>query len=94
MTTVLLLLLLQVHSLIGDYHTGLQALYPLNLFDKAGLFTASQSGAHISLYYYASFAYLMLQRYTDSGRCVTRGMLFELCICEACTHIVATTPLA
>jgi hypothetical protein len=58
----------QVHSLIGDYHTGLQCLHPLNLFDKTHLYTPVLSSCHISLFYYASFAYLMLQRYTDAGR--------------------------
>jgi hypothetical protein len=58
----------QVHCLIGDYHTGLQSLYPLNLFERNKLYTQQLSGCHITLYYYASFAYLMLQRYTDAGR--------------------------
>lgn len=58
----------QVHSLIGDYHTGLQSLYPLNLFDKTHLYTPTISSCHIALFYYASFGYLMLQRYTDAGR--------------------------
>lgn len=59
---------LRVHSLIGDYYTGLQALYPLNLFDKRQLFTSKLPSCHISLFYYASFAYLMLRRYTDAAR--------------------------
>jgi hypothetical protein len=59
---------LQVHCLIGDYHTGLQSLFPLNLFERSKLYTVVLSGCHITLYYYASFAYLMLQRYTDAGR--------------------------
>jgi len=61
--------LLRVHSLIGDYHTGLAALYPLNIHDRSNLFTAKLPGCHISTYYYAGFAYLMLRRYTDAGRC-------------------------
>ena len=60
--------LLRVHSLIGDYHTGLAALYPLNIHDRSNLFTAKLPGCHISTYYYAGFAYLMLRRYTDAGR--------------------------
>jgi hypothetical protein len=57
-----------VHSLIGDYHTGLQCLFPLSLFDRGQLYTQLLSSCHITLFYYASFAYLMLQRYTDAGR--------------------------
>ena len=63
------LLLVQVHSLIGDYHTGLQCLFPLNIFDKTHLYTPLISSCHITLFYYSSFAYIMLQRYTDAGRC-------------------------
>eukprot|EP00878_Enallax_costatus_P013369 GHUV01013977.1.p1 GENE.GHUV01013977.1~~GHUV01013977.1.p1 ORF type:complete len:491 (+),score=162.12 GHUV01013977.1:606-2078(+) len=61
---------LRVHCLLGDYHTGLQCLYPLSLFDKSNMYTVLLSGCHITLFYYASFAYLMLQRYTDAGRCL------------------------
>lgn len=57
-----------MHCLIGDYHTGLQCLFPLSLFDRTHLYTPALSGCHINLFYYASFAYLMLQRYTDAGR--------------------------
>jgi translation initiation factor 3 subunit L len=60
--------LLRVHSLIGDYHTGLAALFPLNLFERRHLFTPKLPACHISLFYYAGFAYLMLRRYTDAGR--------------------------
>lgn len=62
----------QVHSLIGDYHTGLQCLFPLNIFDKTHLYTPLISSCHITLFYYSSFAYVMLQRYTDAGRWVYR----------------------
>jgi translation initiation factor 3 subunit L len=34
------------------------------------MYTPLLSGCHINLFYYASFAYLMLQRYTDAGRCL------------------------
>eukprot|EP00775_Hariotina_reticulata_P005213 gene5213-5451_t len=53
-------------SLIGQ----LRSLYPLNIFDRAHLYTQLLSSCHINLFYYASFAYLMLQRYTDAGRCL------------------------
>jgi hypothetical protein len=62
----------QVHSLIGDYHTGLQCLFPLNIFDKTHLYTPLISSCHITLFYYSSFAFIMLQRYTDAGRYVAR----------------------
>jgi translation initiation factor 3 subunit L len=43
-------------------------LFPLNLFDKTHLYTPTISSCHIALFYYASFGYLMLQRYTDAGK--------------------------
>jgi hypothetical protein len=49
-------------------------LYPLNIFDRAHLYTQLLSSCHINLFYYASFAYLMLQRYTDAGRCEKSGL--------------------
>lgn len=61
---------LRVHALIGDYSTGLSALYPLNLFERRGLFTSSLPPAHISLFYYASFSYLALRRYSDAAACL------------------------
>uniref|UniRef100_A0A383V606 Eukaryotic translation initiation factor 3 subunit L n=1 Tax=Tetradesmus obliquus TaxID=3088 RepID=A0A383V606_TETOB len=61
---------LRVHCLIGDYSTGLQSLFPLNLFERGKLYTQLLSGCHITLFYYSSFAYVMLQRYTDAGRCL------------------------
>lgn len=61
---------LRVHALVGDYATGLSALFPLNLFERRTLFTAQLPPSHISLFYYASFSYLMLRRYSDSARCL------------------------
>ena len=61
---------LRVHALVGDYATGLSALYPLNLFERRGLFTATLPPAHISLYYYGCFSYLMLRRYSDAATCL------------------------
>ena len=61
---------LRVHALVGDYATGLSALYPLNLFERRNLFTAQLPPAHIALMYYASFSYIMLRRYSDAARCL------------------------
>lgn len=61
---------LRVHALVGDYATGLRALKPLNLFERRGLFTAQLPAAHISLFYYASFSYLMLRRPSDAASCL------------------------
>lgn len=68
--------LLRVHCLIGDYHTGLRALYPLNLFEPRHLFTQKIALCHITLYYYASFAYIMMRRYIDAARCLNTILSF------------------
>lgn len=62
--------LCRVHCLVGDYCTGLRALYPLNLFDRASLYTPKIPVAHITLYYHASFCYVMMRRYHDAARCL------------------------
>lgn len=49
---------------------ALQALHPLNPHLKAHLLTPKLPTCHITLYYYAAFAYMMLRRYTDAGACL------------------------
>lgn len=54
--------LLRVHTLIGDYHSGLKALYPLNINDRTNLFAPKIAGCNIALYYYGGFCYMMMRR--------------------------------
>lgn len=68
--------LLRVHCLIGDYHTGLKALYPINMNDRTNLFTPEIAGCNISLYYYGGFAYLMMRRYIDAARCFNTILMY------------------
>mmetsp|Transcript_32450 Transcript_32450/g.39280 ORF Transcript_32450/g.39280 Transcript_32450/m.39280 type:complete len:525 (-) Transcript_32450:495-2069(-) len=56
--------LLRVHTLIGDYHSALKAIDPIDL-DKPGMFTKT-SGCYITTLYYVGFSYLQLRRYTDA----------------------------
>jgi hypothetical protein len=67
---------LRVHALVGDYHTGLSALFPLNLFERRTLLTAQLPPAHISLFYYASFSYIMLRRYSDAAACLNAVLAY------------------
>ncbi|GFH09297.1 eukaryotic translation initiation factor 3 subunit L, partial [Haematococcus lacustris] len=61
--------LLRVHTLIGDYHTALKVVYPINFNDpRAYLFTPKIVGAHISLMYHAGFCYMVMRRYLDASR--------------------------
>ncbi|KAL6771281.1 hypothetical protein ACKKBF_B34645 [Auxenochlorella protothecoides x Auxenochlorella symbiontica] len=62
--------LLRVHSVLGDYVAGLQALAPLNPFNRRHLFTTKIAMSNITLFYYSAFAYLMLQRYLDAAKCL------------------------
>lgn len=53
--------LLRVHCLLGDYHTGLKCLLPIDI-SQQGVFT-SVIGSHITTIYHYGFANLMLRRY-------------------------------
>lgn len=53
--------LLRVHCLLGDYHTGLKCLLPIDITQQ-GVYT-SVIGSHITTIYHYGFASLMLRRY-------------------------------
>ncbi|GLC72487.1 hypothetical protein PLESTF_001252900 [Pleodorina starrii] len=67
--------LMRVHCLVGDYYTALKAVYPLNLHERTHLFTPCILGAHITLFYYGGFSYLMQRRYLDAARCFNAVLL-------------------
>ncbi|KAL0323840.1 UNVERIFIED_CONTAM: Eukaryotic translation initiation factor 3 subunit L [Sesamum calycinum] len=52
--------LLRVHCLLGDYHTGLKCLVPIDI-SQQGVYT-SVIGSHITTIYHYGFANLMLRR--------------------------------
>lgn len=52
--------LLRVHCLLGDYHTGLKCLQPIDITQQ-GVYT-SVIGSHITTIYHYGFANLMLRR--------------------------------
>jgi translation initiation factor 3 subunit L len=58
--------LLRVHCLLGDYHTGLKCLLPIDI-SQQGVYT-SVIGSHITTIYHYGFANLMLRRYTEAIR--------------------------
>ncbi|KAK4058739.1 hypothetical protein OIO90_000183 [Microbotryomycetes sp. JL221] len=68
--------LLRVHVLLGDYTLALQMLEGIDLNKKA-LFTRVTS-AHVSVYYYVGFSYLMLGRYPDAIRSFSHILFFVL----------------
>lgn len=53
--------LLRVHCLLGDYHTGLKCIQPIDL-SQQGVYTIV-IGSHIATIYHYGFANLMLRRY-------------------------------
>ncbi|WZN66006.1 subunit L of translation initiation factor 3 [Chloropicon roscoffensis] len=67
--------LLRVHCILGDYHGGLQAMEPLDLHNKQGLYT-KVTLCHISTSYYTGFCYLMMRRYLDAIRVFNSGLSF------------------
>lgn len=71
-----LVALLRVHTLIGDYHSALKAVYPINVFDRNYLFTPKIVGANITLFYYAGFSYLMMRRYVDAAKCFNTVLVY------------------
>lgn len=68
--------LVRVHVLLGDYTLALSMLDGIDLNKKA-LFTRVTS-AHVAVYYYVGFAYMMLGRYPDAIRALSHILFFVL----------------
>ncbi|CAN1238941.1 Eukaryotic translation initiation factor 3 subunit L [Linum grandiflorum] len=66
--------LLRVHCLLGDYHTGLKCLQPIDI-SQQGVYT-SVIGSHITTIYHYGFANLMLRRYVDAIREFNKILLY------------------
>lgn len=58
--------LCRMHCLLGDFHSALKVVEPLDFGDRA--FHLQFASCHTNLSYHMGVAYLMLQRYQDSGR--------------------------
>mmetsp|Transcript_359 Transcript_359/g.453 ORF Transcript_359/g.453 Transcript_359/m.453 type:complete len:577 (-) Transcript_359:338-2068(-) len=54
----------RLECLLGDYHSALEILSPIDITDKSELFTSSLA-CHLNLFYHMGFAQLMLRRYRD-----------------------------
>ncbi|PRW58820.1 eukaryotic translation initiation factor 3 subunit L-like [Chlorella sorokiniana] len=61
--------LLRVHSVLGDYATAIKSMAPLHPFLRKSLFTTKIPMACITMFYYTGFAYVMMQRWLDAGKC-------------------------
>ncbi|OEL31840.1 Eukaryotic translation initiation factor 3 subunit L [Dichanthelium oligosanthes] len=68
--------LLRIHCLLGDYHTGLKCLAPIDL-NQQGVYTIV-IGSHISTIYHYGFANLMMRRYVDATREFNKILLYIL----------------
>ncbi|KAL1212675.1 hypothetical protein V5N11_021234 [Cardamine amara subsp. amara] len=66
--------LLRVHCLLGDYHTALKWLQPIDI-SQQGVYT-SVIGCHIATIYHYGFANLMLRRYVDAVREFNKVLLY------------------
>ncbi|XP_010925867.1 uncharacterized protein [Elaeis guineensis] len=68
--------LLRVHCLLGDYHTGLKCLAPIDI-SQQGVYTIV-IGSHISTIYHYGFANMMLRRYVEAIREFNKILLYIL----------------
>lgn len=68
--------LLRIHCLLGDYHTGLKCLAPIDL-NQQGVYTIV-IGSHISTIYHYGFANLMMRRYVEAIREFNKILLYIL----------------
>ncbi|KAF6164412.1 hypothetical protein GIB67_025238 [Kingdonia uniflora] len=66
--------LLRVHCLLGDYHTGLKCLLPIDI-TQPGVYTCV-IGSHITTIYHYGFANLMLRRYVEAIREFSKILLY------------------
>ncbi|KAL6212577.1 hypothetical protein ACLB2K_017795 [Fragaria x ananassa] len=66
--------LLRVHCLLGDYHTGLKCLQPIDITQQ-GVYV-SVIGSHITTIYHYGFANLMLRRYVEAIREFNKILLY------------------
>ncbi|XP_068652947.1 uncharacterized protein [Aristolochia californica] len=66
--------LLRVHCLLGDYHTGLKCLAPIDI-SQLGVY-ANVTGSYITTIYHYGFANLMLRRYVEAIREFNRILLY------------------
>jgi len=66
--------LLRVHCLLGDYHSGLRALSPIDI-NQPGVFN-TVIGCQITTIYYYGFANLMLRRYLDAIKSFNQVLLY------------------
>ncbi|CAH9076539.1 unnamed protein product [Cuscuta europaea] len=66
--------LLRVHCLLGDYHTGLKCLRPIDITQE-GVYT-NVIGSHIATIYHYGFANLMLRRYVDAVQKFNKILLY------------------
>jgi translation initiation factor 3 subunit L len=57
--------LLRVHCLLGDYHSALKSISPLQPASKKN---PTVVASKITLYYYMGFSYMMMRRYADAIR--------------------------
>eukprot|EP00199_Chlamydomonas_sp_CCMP681_P001016 CAMPEP_0119108554 /NCGR_PEP_ID=MMETSP1180-20130426/15070_1 /TAXON_ID=3052 ORGANISM="Chlamydomonas cf sp, Strain CCMP681" /NCGR_SAMPLE_ID=MMETSP1180 /ASSEMBLY_ACC=CAM_ASM_000741 /LENGTH=524 /DNA_ID=CAMNT_0007094179 /DNA_START=26 /DNA_END=1600 /DNA_ORIENTATION=- len=69
--------LLRMHVLVGDFQSGLKAVFPINFNDpRAPIYTPKIVGSHITLLYYSGFSYMMLGRYLDAARVFNSALAY------------------
>eukprot|EP01126_Amoeba_proteus_P057633 TRINITY_DN7344_c0_g2_i4.p1 TRINITY_DN7344_c0_g2~~TRINITY_DN7344_c0_g2_i4.p1 ORF type:complete len:447 (-),score=101.49 TRINITY_DN7344_c0_g2_i4:91-1431(-) len=66
--------LCRLNVILGDYHLALRCLDPIQIHQKARF--THVTTAHITLYYYMGFIYLVLRRYHDAIKSFVSILLF------------------
>uniref|UniRef100_A0A6B2L2I0 Eukaryotic translation initiation factor 3 subunit L n=1 Tax=Arcella intermedia TaxID=1963864 RepID=A0A6B2L2I0_9EUKA len=68
--------LCRLHCILGDYYLALKTVDPIDMSSKKVNYTTKLTAAHISLFYYTGFAYMMTRRYQDAIKTFCSVLLF------------------
>jgi translation initiation factor 3 subunit L len=67
--------LCRLHVILSDYYMALKTIEPIELHKKRSRYT-KVTAAHITLFYYTGFTYLMVRRYQDAIKMFTTVLLY------------------
>jgi len=67
--------LCRLHCILSDYFMALKTIEPIELHKNKRRYT-KVTAAHITLFYYTGFTYMMLRRYQDAIKMFTSVLLY------------------
>eukprot|EP01026_Neomeris_dumetosa_P061716 TRINITY_DN5827_c0_g1_i3.p1 TRINITY_DN5827_c0_g1~~TRINITY_DN5827_c0_g1_i3.p1 ORF type:complete len:543 (-),score=59.76 TRINITY_DN5827_c0_g1_i3:216-1787(-) len=68
--------LLRVHTLLGDYESGLKAVSPINFHVKHNLYATKIAHCNIALHYYAGYCYFSMRAHLEAARAFNSFLQF------------------